>query len=49
MKMVSYHFRVMLTCVDYIGYTVKFPGLEDPDTSMTLALNRLTIHVADVS
>src|SRR5271169_3002257 len=33
----------MLTCADYIGYTVKFPGVEDNDTSMTLALNRLNI------
>lgn len=37
------HFSVVLTCVDYIGYIAKFPGVDDNDTSMTLALNRLNI------
>jgi hypothetical protein len=33
----------MLTSIEHIGYTVKFPVSEDQDTSMTLALNRLNI------
>jgi hypothetical protein len=33
----------MLIWVEHIGYIVKFPGVDDKDTSMTLAMNRLNI------
>ena len=42
-KMVSCRLRRMLICVEHIGYIVKFPGVDDKDTSMTLAMNRLNI------
>src|SRR5271155_4684717 len=42
-KMVSCRLRRMLIWVEHIGYIVKFPGCDDKDTSMTLAMNRLNI------
>jgi hypothetical protein len=42
-RMVSWCLRRMLIWVEHIGYIVKFPGVDDKDTSMTLAMNRLNI------
>src|SRR5271156_2097376 len=42
-QMVSYYFRGRLIWVEHIGYIVKFPGCDDKDTSMTLAMNLLNI------
>src|SRR5271170_6852331 len=42
-KMVSCRLRKILIWVEHVGYIVKFPGCDDKDTSMTLAMNRLNI------
>src|SRR5271170_4548984 len=42
-KTVYFRFRRVLIFVEHVGYIVKFPGCDDKDTSMTLAMNRLNI------
>src|SRR5271170_4145286 len=42
-KMVSCRLRKMLIWIEHVGYIVQFPGVDDKDTSMTLAMNRLNI------
>src|SRR5271170_2523852 len=42
-KMVSCRLRRMLIWVEHVGYIAKFPGVDDKDTSMTLAMYRLNI------
>ena len=34
---------MVLTCVDYVGYIVKFPGADDEDASMALSFDCLSI------